>query len=64
MDIKDLVRIARSRGWTVTQARRKRHWKFVSPDRTIPPVYTSSSPSDWRAARNARSVLRKYGLGV
>lgn len=64
MDVTDMARIARGCGWTVTRTRRNQHWKFVSPDRRVAPVFTSGTPSDWRAYRNLRSALRRGGLPV
>jgi len=28
------------------------------------PVFVASTPSDWRAARNMRSLLRRRGLAI
>lgn len=62
MDIKDLVNIAKEQGWTVYQSKRRGHWKFFSPDPNVPVIFTSSTPSDWRSAKNLRSELRRNGL--
>lgn len=62
MDIKQIVRVAEENGWRVTRARRSQHWKFIPPDKRTKPIYTSSTPSDWRTYRNLRAELRRGGL--
>ena len=64
MDVNDYARAARTHGWSVTRTRRNHHWKFVSPDRSVPPIFTSGTPSDWRSIRNLRSNLRRSGLPI
>lgn len=56
-----LISAARAQGWTI-EVRRNSHLKWVSPDGKS--VFTSSTPSDHRAVKNARRDLRKAGLMV
>lgn len=63
MDISKIVRVARAHGWTVTRSK-SQHWKFVSPDRRVQPVFSSGTPSDWRSCRNLRAELKRHGLPI
>lgn len=56
-----LLVYAANNGW---QARRTRggHVRFQKPGRS--PVFTSSTPSDWRAYRNALAMLTRADRGV
>lgn len=64
MELKQLIERAEACGWTVSRSRHSSHWKFLSPDRNVSPIYTSATPSDWRAVRNLRARLRRGGLCV
>lgn len=60
--IEILIEKAWAQGWWATKGR-KNHVKLYSPDgRFI--VTMPSSPSDHRGIRNARQLLRKYGLDL
>lgn len=43
-------------GWTVGRTR-SNHLKFEQPG--MRPVFTSSTPGDWRATKNALGMLRR-----
>jgi hypothetical protein len=58
---RDFARFAMERGWQVSITNGG-HLKFVSPTGTV--LFTSSTPSDWRAWKNFRSQLRRQGLDV
>lgn len=55
----ELRRIAEAAGWTVTMTSGG-HLRWAAPSGAI--VFSSSSPSDWRAVHKHRSELRKKGL--
>lgn len=55
-DLQDLVAFAQAEGWTVTRTG-SGHLRFTKPGRT--PIFTSSTASDFRSDRNARSRLRR-----
>jgi hypothetical protein len=54
-DMRKLARQARRQGWTVTMTN-KCHWRWEAPDGRV--VITSSSPSDYRAAKKVKCQLR------
>ncbi|TXH11168.1 MAG: hypothetical protein E6R04_03140 [Spirochaetes bacterium] len=64
MDLKVIIDTARRQGWAVRKSRRRNHWKFVSPDTSVPPVHTASTPGDRRAVRNILAILRRHGLNI
>ena len=57
--LRAMAALARRLGWQVTPTR-SGHLAWRSPDGTV--VYTPSTPSDYRAIRNARARLRRAGL--
>jgi hypothetical protein len=63
MDMTMLARAARRQGWEVRRTRRG-HVLFVSPDRTVPLIYGSGTPSDHRSVLNLRARLRRAGLAL
>ncbi|BBY54030.1 hypothetical protein H7J07_05335 [Mycobacterium koreense] len=63
-DIKATVIAARKAGWTVEQSKRNSHWKFLSPNRSVKPIFTSSSTGDVRAVKNLHAELRRAGLAL
>ena len=63
-DLARIIKVAKRQGWTVIQSRRNCHWKFKSPNPRVPTIFTSSSPSDYRAIRNLTASLRRAGLQV
>jgi len=58
-DMEELVRLARAQGWDVEKTG-SGHWKFKAPTGQI--VFAASTPSDWRAIKNAKSWLKRAGL--
>ena len=59
--ITDLHRIladARDRGWQIEKTRNG-HWRLTGPDRA--PLFTGSTPSDWRSIRNFRAGYQAGG---
>ncbi|WP_185266005.1 type II toxin-antitoxin system HicA family toxin [Halopseudomonas xiamenensis] len=54
--LQELADFAISLGWQVSRTRGG-HIRFTKPG--YPPIYTSSTPSDPRAALNARALLRR-----
>ena len=51
-----LLLYAREHGWMATRTNGG-HLRFTKPGRPI--IHTSSTPSDWRAVRNAVSMLAR-----
>ncbi len=62
-DLDALIDQARQQGWAV-ERRRSGHLMFRPTDRTIAPIVTASTPSDWRGPLNLRSQLRRAGLDL
>jgi len=62
-DLTTLVHLARRQGWCVERTGGG-HMRFRSPDPTAPFIITSSTPSDQRAVRNMRAMLRRAGLDM
>jgi predicted RNA binding protein YcfA (HicA-like mRNA interferase family) len=60
-DHHQLIQLAEDAGWKVRQANRGGHMKLYSPCGKHM-VVTSFSPSDHRATKNLRSILRRCGL--
>lgn len=58
-----LIELAIEQGWLV-ETTKNGHILFKPVDREYGPIFTSSTPSDWRAAWNLRSRLKKAGLKV
>lgn len=51
-----LFQYAQANGWTVGYTNGG-HLRFTKPNRPI--IHSSSTPSDWRASRNALAMLAK-----
>ncbi|HCM5829508.1 type II toxin-antitoxin system HicA family toxin [Klebsiella pneumoniae] len=51
-----LIEYALEEGWDVVRTAGG-HLKFTKPG--LPPIFTSSTASDYRAGRNARALLRR-----
>lgn len=51
-----LIEYALQEGWEVVRTSGG-HLKFTKPG--MPPIFTSSTASDYRAGRNARALLRR-----
>lgn len=60
-DIRPLAITAFEQGWTVVKTNGG-HLKWTSP--TGMAIFSASTPSDARAVRNIRSLLRRNGLIV
>lgn len=54
--LRGLIEFALQYGWTVVRTPGG-HLKFSKPG--LPPIYTGSTASDYRAERNARAQLRR-----
>lgn len=55
-DLRQLVDFAKANGWTVSRTRGG-HIRFTKPG--LGSIYTSSTPSDYRAGLNAKAQLRR-----
>ena len=55
--LKQLLRAAEARGWSVELTRRGAHVRLVHPSGGL--VVAASTPSDWRALANLRAQLRR-----
>jgi len=62
-ELRTLIAAAEAQGWRVEKTPGN-HVRFMSPDVRVPPIVTGSTPSDVRATRNLRSLLRRHGLDV
>lgn len=62
-DIEELVRRAQGQGWLVEKTK-KGYWRFLSADKSQPPIVTPSAPSDWRSLHNTKASLRRAGLDL
>lgn len=62
-EIHPLIDAAREQDWRVDLTDGG-HVRFLSCNRNVRPIYTSQTPSDWRAMRNLRSTLRRHGLRI
>lgn len=56
---RELAAYAISQGWVITRTNGG-HLRWTSPDGQ--PVFSPATSSDWRAARNHRRDLERYGL--
>ena len=52
---------AEAQGWRVSQLK-SGHWILFPPDKSLSPVVTSGSASDWRSEKNFMSELKKRGF--
>lgn len=59
--LRQLVSTAENQGWVVEMTS-KGHWKFIPPKKDQPILFTSSTPSDFRAWMNFRKELQRHGL--
>lgn len=55
--VDELVR----QGWRLREGR---HRVLYSPDRNVPPISFSRTPSDYRGILNKLAELRRYGVHV
>jgi len=63
-EFKRIRKIALDAGWDVCQTA-KGHWKFTSPNQSVPPVVMSGSPGDREYVfRHYKPRLRSAGLDV
>lgn len=56
-DLERMIREYRHVGWEITRTKGS-HWKWVSPDGKVI-VYSSGSPSDYRALRKHQGELKR-----
>lgn len=56
-DIEQLIKRGRAEGWTVTKTNGG-HWKWTHP-KLERAIFTSATPSDWRAVRNHEALMAK-----
>lgn len=61
---KALEEAAREQGWEVEQTRGN-HRKFIPPaGNDAPYIFSSGTPSDYRAVKNCRAKLRRAGVRI
>lgn len=60
-DMQELQQLAISQGWQITSGK-SNHLKWLSPLGGT--VFSSATPSDWRALANLKRDLRSYGFIV
>lgn len=61
-DLRKLVREMEKQGWTVEHMNSD-HLRWYPPDGRDP-VFSGSTPSDWRALRNIKAKLRRRGADI
>jgi predicted RNA binding protein YcfA (HicA-like mRNA interferase family) len=62
-DIQGILKAVKKLGWEVERTN-SGHFRLRAPDRTVPLIYVSYSPSDKRGTKNIKALLRKYGVAV
>jgi hypothetical protein len=60
-ELKELKRLAELQGWTILRTNGD-HLKWISPENAI--VFSALTPSDNRAIKNHKSVLKRHGFVV
>lgn len=60
-ELRVIVDIAIAQGWAF-EHRRNNHLVLISP--TGEKVFTSSTPSDWRALMKIKAQLRRMGVNI
>jgi len=58
-DVLELQKVATGQGWVVTR-NKSNHLKWISP--LGGSVFSSATPSDWRALANLKRDLKAYGF--
>ena len=61
-DLKQLLRAAEARGWSVELTRRGAHVRLTHPSGGL--VVAASTPSDHRALANLKAMLRRAEKGA
>lgn len=61
-DLNDLQKKAVAQGWEITLRKNSGHYKWIAPSGKF--VFTSSTPSDWRAIHKIIKDLRSNGFKV
>lgn len=59
-DVRDIIREAWSQGWRVEET--ADGWMFYPADKTKRPISWHKTPSDQRAYRNFKSLMRQAGF--
>jgi len=62
-EIKQLMMQAIKQGWNV-KVRNSGHMVWTSPNPKVGPIFSSQTPSDWRAIKKIKSQLRRAGASV
>lgn len=60
-DMDHIIQCAKDAGCVVSKTKGG-HWRIVTPDGVL--IFLSSTPSDWRATKNAVALLGRYGIDV
>lgn len=60
-ELRKLAETAEQQGWVVKMTN-SCHYKFIPPRKTEPILFTSSTPSDFKAWKNFRKQLQRHGL--
>jgi len=58
-DVKKIRRRAEEQGWRVEK--RKKHWLYFPPDKTLPPCKMAGTPSSSRSLANFLSYMKQRG---
>ncbi|MDX1535620.1 MAG: hypothetical protein R3346_02575 [Candidatus Spechtbacterales bacterium] len=61
--LKEMVSEALDQNWRVERTG-SGHLRFLSPDRSVSPVFSPTTPSDVRSVKNVRGKLRRAGLNI
>jgi hypothetical protein len=59
-DIKDIIREAKEQGWRVEET--IDGWVFYPADKSKHSILWHKTPSDWRAPRNFKALMRRAGF--
>jgi len=60
-ELKELVKKAGEQGWRV-EMRSSGHLMFFPPDKSLSPITSGGTPSDHRALKNLKAMLKRSGL--
>lgn len=62
-DLNQLKTLAENQGWDVSLTSGG-HLRWDPPDKRFRPVFSASTPSDYRALNNIKSRLKRAGLQI